>query len=413
MADFFQNGVIATLHDLGRRPTADLEQELKSWSDDRPMSLVIPCLVADLDGAALQRIVDQLAAVSYLDEVVIGLDRASRDDFARAHRIFSQLPQQHRILWNDGPRLTALRDELEAHGLPTGQPGKGRNVWFCLGHFLASGRSSIVALHDADIRDYDRSLPARLLYPVAHPSNRFGFAKGYYHRASGDGMGPDRLFGRVTRLFVTPLVRALAVTFGDLGYLRYLDSFRYPLAGECAMSTDVAETLRVPSDWGFEIGVLAEVYRHFPTTRVCQVDVADGYDHKHRELSADDPTDGLHRMSVDIARAIYRKLAIGGVVLSAEGFRSLEAAYDRTALDLIDRYEADAAFNAMAYDRHAEESAIEVFARSVVRAGQEFLDDPLETAFIPSWSRVRSEIPDLPARLVAAVEADHAEKSDS
>ncbi|MCP4850983.1 MAG: glycosyl transferase, partial [Actinomycetia bacterium] len=256
---------------------------------------------------------------------------------------------------------------------------------------------------------YDRSLPARLLYPVAHPSNRFGFAKGYYHRASGEAVGPDRLFGRVTRLFVTPLVRALTLTFGARGYLEYLDSFRYPLAGECAMSTDVAETLRVPSDWGFEIGVLAEVYRHFPTSRVCQVDVADSYDHKHRELSANDPTDGLHRMSVDIARAIYRKLAIGGVVLSAEGFRSLEAAYDRTALDLIDRYEADAAFNAMAYDRHAEESAIEVFAQSIVRAGQEFLDDPLETPFIPSWTRVRSELPDLPGRLLEAVEADNLE----
>ncbi|GIT00430.1 MAG: hypothetical protein CM1200mP26_21420 [Acidimicrobiales bacterium] len=45
MADFFQNGVIATLHDLGRRPTADLEQELKAWSADQPMSLVIPCLI--------------------------------------------------------------------------------------------------------------------------------------------------------------------------------------------------------------------------------------------------------------------------------------------------------------------------------------------------------------------------------
>jgi glucosyl-3-phosphoglycerate synthase len=407
VADFFQNGVIATLHDLGRRPTADLEQELKSWSTERPMSLVVPCLVADLNSAALQQIVDQLAAVPYLDEVVIGLDRADADDFVRARRTFARLGQHHRILWNDGPRLTAIRDELEAHDLSTGQPGKGRNVWSCLGYFLASGRGRIVALHDADIRDYDRSLPARLLYPVAHPSTRFGFAKGYYHRASGDGSNPDRMFGRVTRLFVTPLVRALAVTFGDRGYLDYLDSFRYPLAGECAMSTDVAETLRVPSDWGFEIGVLAEVYRHFPTTRVCQVDVADGYDHKHRDLSADDPMAGLHRMSADIARAIYRKLAIGGVVLSAEGFRSLEAAYDRTALDLIDRYEADAVFNGMSYDRHAEESAIQVFARSIVRAGQEFLDDPLETPFIPSWSRVRSELPDLPDRLVAAVEADH------
>ena len=408
MADFFQNGVIATLHDLGRRSTEDLERELKAWSGETPMSLIIPCLVADLDAPSLERIVRQLAAVPYLDEVVVGLDRADADGFARARGIFSRLPQHHRILWNDGPRLRAIRDELDAHDLTTGLPGKGRNVWFCLGYFLAAGRGRIVALHDADIRDYDRSLPARLLYPVAHPSTRFGFAKGYYHRASRGAVDGDRLYGRVTRLFVTPLIRAMAVTFGDRGYLDYLDSFRYPLAGECAMTLDVAETLRVPSDWGFEIGVLAEVYRHLPTTRICQVDVADTYDHKHRDLSADDPDSGLHRMSADIARAIYRRLAISGVVLSAEGFRSLEAAYDRTALDLIDRYEADAAFNGLNYDRHDEEATIQVFARAIVRAGAEFLEDPLESTFIPSWSRVRSELPDLAERLVTAVEADAA-----
>jgi len=214
------------------------------------------------------------------------------------------------------------------------------------------------------------------------------------------------MFGRVTRLFVTPLVRAMSTTFGPSGYLDYLDSFRYPLAGECAMTTDVAANLRIPSDWGLELGVLAEVYRHLPPSRICQVDVADGYDHKHRELSADDPDHGLHRMSGDIAKAIYRRLAIGGTILTAEGFRSLEAAYDRTALDLLDRYEADAAFNGLAYDRHAEEAALEVFARSIVRAGDEFLDDPLESAFLPSWTRVRSELPDLPDRLVEAVDAD-------
>ena len=93
MADFFQNGVIATLHDLGRRTTADLEQDLKAWSDDRPMSLVIPCLVSDLDGSALERILDELAAVPYLEEVVVGLDQAHAEDFARARDLFSRLPQ--------------------------------------------------------------------------------------------------------------------------------------------------------------------------------------------------------------------------------------------------------------------------------------------------------------------------------
>ena len=120
MADFFQNGVIATLHDLGRRTTADLEQDLKVWSDERPMSLVIPCLVSDLDGSALERILDELAAVPYLEEVVGGLDQAHAQDFARAQSLFARLPQQHRILWNDGPRLQALQVALEDHALPPG-----------------------------------------------------------------------------------------------------------------------------------------------------------------------------------------------------------------------------------------------------------------------------------------------------
>tara|TARA_B100000700_G_scaffold319182_1_gene413873 strand:+ start:2362 stop:3612 length:1251 start_codon:yes stop_codon:yes gene_type:complete len=412
VADFFQNGVIATLHDLGRRTTEDLEQDLKVWSSDRPMSLIIPCLVADLDGPALEGILDELAAVPYLEEVIVGLDRAHTEDFDRARNLFSRLPQQLRILWNDGPRLQALRAELEGQYLPPGPPGKGRNVWSCLGYFLAAGQGQVVALHDADIRNYDRSLPARLLTPIAHPSRRFDFAKGYYHRSS-NGIGPTddrtpRMFGRATRLFVTPLVRAMTTTFGPSGYLDYLDSFRYPLAGEFAMTTDVVANLRIPSDWGLELGVLSEVYRHLPTTRICQVDIADSYDHKHRALSADDPDHGLHRMSAEIAKALYRRLAIGGTVLTAESFRSLEAAYDRNALDLIDRYEADAAFNGLAFDRHVEEAAIQVFARAIVRAGDDFLKDPLEPAFLPTWARIRSEIPDFSDRLVDAVNADNA-----
>ena len=69
MADFFQNGVIATLHDLGDRPTADLEAELSSWAAERPMALVIPCLASEMDGPALGPMVEEIARIPYLDEV--------------------------------------------------------------------------------------------------------------------------------------------------------------------------------------------------------------------------------------------------------------------------------------------------------------------------------------------------------
>ncbi|BBI73248.2 hypothetical protein HAALTHF_28290n [Vreelandella aquamarina] len=161
---------------------------------------------------------------------------------------FSRLPQHTRILWNDGPRLRELDAELESHGLGALEPGKGRNVWYCAGYVLASGRSSVVGLHDCDILTYDRSLLARLMYPVAHPRFNYRFCKGYYPR-----IAEGKLNGRVSRLMVTPLLRALKTVCGPLPYLDYLDSFRYPLSGEFAMRSDVLEGIRIPADWGWKL----------------------------------------------------------------------------------------------------------------------------------------------------------------
>ncbi|MDP7411407.1 MAG: hypothetical protein QF538_06490 [Acidimicrobiales bacterium] len=405
MADFSQSGTIATLHHLGERSLESLEAELASWGSDRPMSLIIPCLATEMNGPALRGIISELSSVPYLTEVIIGLDHANRNDFTRARELFAPLPQHHRIVWNDSPRLRSIETGLRDHGLAPTEAGKGRNVWWCLGYFLASGRARSVALHDADILTYDRSLVARLHYPIAHPTFGYAFAKGYYCRAASDG---GRLNGRVTRLFVAPLLRALSLTFGRSDYLDFIDSFRYPLAGECAMDRSVAGTIRIPSDWGLEIGVLGEVFRRHNTARVCQVDVADVYDHKHQELSPDDASAGLHRMSVDIAKSMFKKLASSGVVLTSESFRTLEAAFFRSALDLIDSYNADATLNGIPYDRQEEEETADVFAHAIIRAGDDYLDDPMESPFIPSWSRVDSDLPDLAENLAKAVEADNA-----
>ena len=402
MADFFQNGAIATLHRLSDRSTESLEAELRAWSRDHPMALVIPALYSELQGEALPRIVEEVAEIDYLDEVIIGLDRAGEDEFAQAREFFSSLPQRTRLLWNDGPRLRALDRRLEEQLLAPDEPGKGRNVWYCLGYFLASGRSTAIALHDADVLTYDRSMVARLLYPIMHPTFGYSFSKGFYYRAA-----EGRLNGRVVRLLVTPLTRALQATIGDDDYLRYLDSFRYPLAGEFAMEADLARSIRIPSDWGLEIGVLSEVFRIYRPRRICQVDVADRYDHKHQDLSVDDAQGGLHKMSRDIAKAIFRKLAIDGTVFTPEVFRTVKAAYYRYALDLVDHYQNDALMNGFTFDRHSEEQAVEMFAQAIMEAGARFLSNPMETPFIPNWSRVESAVPDALQQLYEAVEADN------
>ena len=401
MSDFFQNGAIATLHGLGTRSLDDLEGELLGFAKQRPMGLVLPSLYSELEGPALAHIVEVLSQVPYLSQIVIGLDRADREQYAHALHYFSRLPQHHRVLWNDGPRLKAIDEQLQTLGLAPRELGKGRNVWYCFGYVQATGLVDAVALHDCDILTYDRALLARLLYPVVHPRFQYDFCKGYYPRVAAGKLG-----GRVCRLLVTPLLRALREMHGERPFLTYLDSFRYPLAGEFSLRTEVLANLRIPSDWGLEIGVLSEVQRNYGNRRICQVDVADNYDHKHQELSEDDASKGLSRMSVDIVKAVLRKLATQGVVFSAESIRTLKATYYRQALDFLEAYSHDAIMNGLTLDRDGEERAVELFSANILSAGERFLERPQETPFIPSWNRIQSADPDIFEKLRSAVSQD-------
>ncbi len=404
MADFYQNGIVTTLHNLAHRPVEDIESELRTFSKKRPMSLILPSLFSELEGDALPNIVNHLKGADYLNEIVIGLDRADEEQYRHALKFFGELPQHHRVLWNEGPRLQALDAELQELNLAPKELGKGRNVWYCMGYTLASNRSESVALHDCDIVTYDRELLARLIYPVANPQFNYEFCKGFYARVA-DG----KINGRVSRLLVTPLLRALKKMFGEMEYLQFMDSFRYPLAGEFSFRKDVLNDIRIPSDWGLEIGVLSEMHRNYANNRLCQVDIADVYDHKHQDLSLDNDQGGLSKMSIDISKALFRKLATHGKTFNTETFRSIKATYFRIALDFIETYHNDAVMNGLTLDIHAEEKAVELFAQNIMKAGEAFLDRPMETPFIPSWNRVISAKPDILERLYEAVEEDNKE----
>ena len=49
-----------------------------------------------------------------------------------------------------------------------------------------------------------------------------------------------------------------------------------------------------------------------------------------------------------------------------------------------------------------------MFAHAIIRAGGDYLEDPVESPFIPSWARINSELPRLAEHLAKAVEADNA-----
>jgi glucosyl-3-phosphoglycerate synthase len=404
MGDFHQNGNIATLHNLRTRALAEMTYELETFAQARKISLILPCLYSELETEAMPNILAELAKVTYLHRIIIGLDRANEAQFRAAQQFFKGLNQNHVVIWNDSPRMLALGARLEALGLAPSEQGKGKNVWSSLGYLIACEDSAVMAIHDCDIMTYTNELLARLVYPVANPAFPYQVAKGFYAR-----VGANKLNGRVTRLLVSPLLIALKRVIGDRDYLDYLRSFRYPLSGEFAMRTAILPDLRIPSDWGLEIGVLSEAWRNLAPKAVCQVEIADAYDHKHQDLSAADAEAGLNRMSVDICKAIFRKLAADGTIFTPNTFRTLKATYYRSALDLLEAYYADAKMNGLEIDRHSEERSIELFADNIVRAGNFFIENPHETPFIPTWNRVHSADPGFLRDMHAAAALDMAE----
>lgn len=401
MSDFYQLGVVATFHRLGKPNLDKIEAELALYAQERPIALVLPSLYLELQGEALKRILAEISQVKYIKEVVVTLGPASEEEFRHAKEFFSVLPQETKIIWNDGPRFQDIYKTIEDSELPTGEQGKGRSAWMAYGYVLSRQHFHSIALHDCDILTYSRDLLARLCYPVTNPSLDYDFCKGFYSRVS------DRLHGRVTRLLVTPLIRALEKIVGYHPLLVFFDSFRYPLAGEFSMDVDLARINRIPGDWGLEIGVMAEVYRNTALRRVCQADIADNYEHKHQILSPEDATKGLNKMCIDICKSLFRTLASEGVVFSEGFFKSLVATYVRTAQDMLKRFEDDAAINGLFFDRHEESLAVDTFTKGMRRAAGIIMEDPLGVPLIASWDRVTSAIPDILGMVRQAVVDDN------
>jgi len=401
MADFHQGGILPTFHKLGKANLEKIEAELSWYSQERPVALVLPSLYSELEGVALSGIINELKNVKYVKLVVVTLGPCSAREYARARKFFSVLPQTTKLIWNNGERISKVYRAIESARLPLGEPGKGLSAWMAYGYLIAQRDIKVIALHDCDIATYTREMLARLCYPITNPSLEYEFCKGYYSRIT------DRMHGRVTRLLITPLLRSMKKIHGHLPLLEFLDSFRYPLAGEFSMDVDLARVNRIPGDWGLEVGVLAEVYRNCSVRRVCQIDIADNYEHKHQALSPDDASKGLLKMCIDISKSIFRTLASEGIVFSDGLFKTLIATYVRTAQDMLKRYEDDASVNGLVFDRHEESLAVETFTEGIRTASDIIMTDPLGVPLIPSWDRVTSALPGILDMIRSAVEDDN------
>ncbi|OIP70220.1 MAG: glucosyl-3-phosphoglycerate synthase [Oscillatoriales cyanobacterium CG2_30_40_61] len=398
----YKQELITTIHDFGCDLDL-LEARLTQLCETCPTAVLIPALYEELQRPALTRIRDCLKDCHFVNTIVVCLYAKTLEEYTKAVHFFSILPQPTLVIWENSPRVNQLLEKLQDKGLDLiSFKGKGRAVWIGLG--VASLQAEVIALHDADIITYDKSYPLKLLFPLLEKEMGISFNKAYYARLGGE---PKIFHGRVMRLFVTPLLVALMDLYGYNNYLRYLSAYRYPLSGEFALTNDIALNTRIPSNWGLEIGLLAEVYRNVVPQRIAQIDLGN-FDHKH-QLVGQSPTEGLRKMCADILRSILRTLIeTERVVVTREQIHTLRIKFKREAQDFTRQYFVDARFNNMQYDRHREEAIIDVFEKVINEAGEEFFQNPV-TAEIPDWTRALAAMPALREQLREATRRDMAE----
>ena len=144
---------------------------------------------------------------------------------------------------------------------------------------------------------------------------------------------------------------------GHVPLVDFLLSFRYPLAGEVAMTRELAASLRCSSGWGLEIGQLCEVFRRVDPREVCQVGGGAGYDHKHQPAAT-----ALAAMSGEIARELLRQCALEGLPADFAFRSALATAYRREAAHALRRSAHLALINGLPFDEAAETAIVETFA---------------------------------------------------
>ena len=397
--DFFQEK-ITTIHNF-YSDTDRMLQHLHELSFIRPAVVVLPMLYSEIENPPLIRIIDEMNKCTFIHNVVIALAADDREKYTAVVNFFERLELDHIVVWCNGDRIRSVIEKMKENELDISEfSGKGKDAWIALG--IASLHSYAIVLHDADIINYNREFVAKLLYPIVHPQLNFYFNKGYYARIN---LEKRTMHGRVYRLFVRPLLDTL---MRDVQYesdiLEYMQAFRYTLSGEFAFTRDLALNIRVPSDWGLEVGLLAEIYRNTSLKRVCQTDLG-FYDHKHKELGTD-ASEGLSKMVNDIMATFLRVVnETTSTQVSTSFLRGIQVKYRRSAQDLIRQYHADAVCNGLEYSRHLEERHVETFAEVLMNAGIQYLKNP-SSVLLPDWARALSAIPDLREQLMEAAQAD-------
>jgi glucosyl-3-phosphoglycerate synthase len=384
----FEQKKIAKIHDF-RMDFDYMSDRLRSLNAEYPSGLIIPIIESDLENQVLARIVDELNKCDYLKKVFIALSAETLKGYEKATRLSRNFKIPCDVVWCNKPEVVAVLEELKKKGIDiTKLSGKGKDLWLTIG--IASLELYAFVVHDADIANYSKTMPTKMLYAVVEPKLDFFFAKGYYARVNIENR---KMHGRITRLFINPLLETLQEKLHSK-FITYLQSFSYALSGEFAIYRDLASHLRIPSDWGLEVGLLAELFRNASYRRQCEVDLG-FYEHRHKKMNANELLKTAEESLITLLRTLTET---DGVEVTESFLQSLQVMYRRTAQDNIRQYHADATCNNLDFDRHQEESYVDLLSEIVVTAGKKYLVNPARTQ-LPDWLRTIDAMPNIRERL--------------
>ncbi len=338
MPDNSQPGPVLSLPLLSAENGGRLEADLTRWTKDRPLALMLPCHVRDLESEALANILKILSDVPWISRVVVGLDGADQAQYHDALRKFSILPMPCEVLHHD---------------VTVSPPGKGRNLSACVNHLSRGEEPFAVAMHDCDIRTYSRSFLARLCWPVMHPEAGIAACKGYYVRNSG------RLHGRVFRLMFQPLLQALAELAPAHPWPAFLQSLRYPLSGELCVEAGLLRQLEFASGWGVEVSLLHGLYRHAAPRTICQAELCAAYDHKHHEIPV------LIEMAAEVAEVLAETMQSEGALPHGFEPAAMLQRYAAFAKEAVRESTLTAKINGLEHDEESEASLAGLLTQAI------------------------------------------------
>lgn len=287
-------------------------------------------------------------------------------------------PNMSHVLDRYGTYSVAALDRIPA--------GKGAALWLS----IPLSKGDIVCFVDSDIMNFTKEFVVALCHPILrdmHETETIRMVKAYYRRltVSFEPLGGKYMFGgRVTRLFMIPILKVLADEFPEI--FDGLESLRYPLSGEFAATRELLESLRFPSDYSIEFSILKQVAANIGLGSVGQVDLEIFHHIGQSEV-------GLDKMVGQIADQILRTIKEGGISLSTEERRGVVARYEKEAGSTLSSYQtilremADSISKdlnvSVAYSEKEETEKSERFKKILDEVM--FKASPVARTILPSW----------------------------